>query len=232
MVKKLEQSDAVEEQSIEEIPKIEEEPSVKTYTEEDVNKRLAGVQSAKNGELAKVRQELDKIQAEKEASSQRLQSLESDLNTRQNRIYTLEDQIAEASDDPAQAKSAIQLRREVQAEKVNLEKEKDQLKQEKTEVYIYARKKRAEELNKEYGIPLDDVLTAPTEDGMVNKALMFALGKSKEAKVEPEIETPQPDGAVSTAGASSFEKIQQKFIAGDVSLEKYEEEARKAGKNL
>ena len=230
-----EQSKAVEEQSkttsekeqVKETSKAEEETSKETYTKEEValirkegDDRLTGLQSTKDTEVAEALKRFTKAEGEAKTTNDRLQVMETELEEVRTARYKAQEDLAEASDDPAQAKKAIQMLRQAEVREAELNKREFKLKQDQTEMYSYARQKRAEELNKEYGVPIEDVLTAKDDGDMVNKALMFALGKKEAPKEESEKETPPPDAGTNTSGGKQRSFSREELA--NMSIEDYE----------
>ena len=231
-----EQSKAVKEQSkttseekqVKETSKADEETSKETYTKDEValikkegEDRLTGLQSTKDTEVAEALKRFTKAEGEAKTTNDRLQVMETELEEVRTARYKAQEDLAEASDDPAQAKKAIQMLRQAEVREAELNKREFKLKQDQTEMYTYARQKRAEELNREYGIPIVDVLTAEKDGDMVNKALMYALGKKEAPETkESEKETPQPDAGTNTSGGKQRSFSREELA--NMSIEDYE----------
>lgn len=191
-------------------------PSGKVYTQEEYSK----AQSAWMKQLREMQEKYSKAEAAAKANAETLQEIQQELEMARQKRYELEEQLAESSDDPDKAKRAITLLRKAEEREAELRQREMKLKLKEDEIYQYARIRRAEELNKEYGVPVDDVLTAPTEEGMVNKALMYALAKVREAKptdnkTEETPPTKPPfDSGISSAGVSNDEQFMKDYASG------------------
>lgn len=199
-------------------------PSEKTYTQGEYSK----AQSAWEKQVKDAEVRASDAVTKATATAERLQSLETELGEARTARYQAQEELAEASDDPDKAKKALTMLRKAEVREADLTKREFKLTQDQAEMRTYAHTRRGEEIVAEYkrefgiDIPINDVLSAKTDEGMVNVALKFALAKSKEAPKEPEEETSQFDAGISSAGGQGWERVRAAYIKNP-----YDPETRK-----
>ena len=235
MDKDLEQTKTDEEQveatpeveSTETTPKPEEVISGEDK-EKEFQERLSKLQSTKNGEIAEIRQRADKAEREAKTNLESFQKLGKDLETLRDKRFELEEKLAESSDDPDSARKAISLMRKAEEMDGKIKEREAQLDRREYEAWQWTMSRKAEALQAEYGVPMEDLFKAKDERDMELIAYKFALTKKAEekkaeVKTEPEEKTPEFDAGVSSGSGRrrSFTKQQIAQMADEMSIEEW-----------
>ena len=229
-----------EEQVVEETPKIEEPTSDKTHEEElarvkeEYEQRLKEATETTEKRVSGIQALKDTAEKEGKFTAEQLQKSQKELERLRDKRFELEEKLAESSDDPDSARKAISLMRKAEEMDGKIREREVELDRREYEAWQWNMSRKAEALQAEYGVPMEDLYKATDERHMEIIAYKFALTKKaeeKKAEVKPESkeETPEFDGGVSSGTAKSFKQAEKDYAEGKIKFAEYSEARKKAG---
>ena len=189
---------------------IVETPTVRTYTQKELDEAVGKGNSSLNQQIALQRQANEATKAE-------LEQFKSQDAVREAHIQALKKEVEEAlSDDPDRQKAytsrIVNLEREQKIAQREAAAEKKLLEAGTKEQNILLAT-RAREIMEETGVPLDDIKGCATEQEMRIKAYEFQLAKKNEP-VEEAKPAPKFDSAISSGSQQMPSSASDKIRAG------------------
>lgn len=236
MDKDLEQTETGKEQA-EVTPKVEptettpkaEEVISGEDKEKEFQERLSKLQSTKDAEIAEAIKKADKAEREAKANSESFQKQGKDLDALRNKRFELQalldEREAELTGDPDTARKVKaqirQAEQRVEEADRKIKERETELDRREFEAWQWDMSRKAEALQAQYGVPMEDLYKATDEKDMELIAYKFALTKKAEekkteVKTEPEEKTPEFDPSVSSGGGGSDDAFLEKFNKGEL----------------
>lgn len=229
-----------EEQVVKETPKTEEPTSDETHEEElarikeeyevrlkeatvTTEKRVSGIQGLK-----------DTAEKGSKFATEQLQKTQKELERLRDKRFELEEKLAASSDDPESARKAISLMRKAEEMDGKIKEREVELDRREFEAWQWSMSRKAEALQAEYGVPIEELFKARDERDMELVAYKFALAKKPEekkaeVKLESEEGTPEFDLSVSSGTAKSYKQAEKDYAEGKISFAEYSEARKKRG---